>query len=67
MLYVGIDWADEHHDVCFTDNTATTLAQLAAPPIAALGRSTRAWDAPISYRRKPLMRTGTLARRALSR
>jgi transposase len=27
MLYVGIDWADEPHDVCFTDDTATTLAQ----------------------------------------
>jgi transposase len=27
MLYVGIDWADEHHDVCFTDDAATTLAQ----------------------------------------
>jgi len=27
MLYVGIDWADDHHDVCCTDDTATTLAQ----------------------------------------
>jgi transposase len=27
MLYVGIDWADDHHDVCVTDDTATTLAQ----------------------------------------
>ena len=27
MLYVGIDWADDHHDVCFTDDTATTLTQ----------------------------------------
>ena len=27
MLYVGIDWADDHHHECFTDDTATTLAQ----------------------------------------
>ena len=27
MLYVGIDWADDHHDGCFTDDTVTTLAQ----------------------------------------
>jgi transposase len=27
MLYVGIDWADDHHDICVTDETATTLAQ----------------------------------------
>ena len=27
MLYVGIDWADDHHDICCTDDTATTLAQ----------------------------------------
>src|SRR5215510_12002076 len=27
MLYVGIDWADDHHDVCCTDDTATTLVQ----------------------------------------
>jgi Transposase len=27
MLYGGIDWADEHHEVCFTEDTATTLAQ----------------------------------------
>ena len=27
MLYVGIDWADDHHDVCLTDDTATTLAE----------------------------------------
>jgi len=26
-LYVGIDWADDHHDICVTDETATTLAQ----------------------------------------
>lgn len=27
MLYVGIDWADDHHDVCVTDDTAATLAE----------------------------------------
>ena len=27
MLYVGIDWADDHHGVCFTDDTAITLTQ----------------------------------------
>jgi transposase len=27
MLYVGIDWADDHHDICCTDDTATTLVQ----------------------------------------
>ena len=27
MLYVGIDWADDHHDVCLTDDSAKTLAQ----------------------------------------
>jgi hypothetical protein len=31
MLYVGIDWADDHHNVCFTDETATTLAQFQTP------------------------------------
>jgi hypothetical protein len=27
MLYVGIDWADQHHDVCLTDDSAKTLNQ----------------------------------------
>jgi transposase len=26
MLYVGIDWASEHHDVCLTDDSSQTLA-----------------------------------------
>lgn len=31
MLYVGIDWADDHHDVCVTDDTAATLAEFQIP------------------------------------
>jgi transposase len=31
MLYVGIDWADDHHDVCITNDTAITLAQFQIP------------------------------------
>lgn len=31
MLYVGIDWADDHHDVCLTDDSAQTLAQFQIP------------------------------------
>lgn len=27
MIYVGIDWADDHHDVAITDDSAKTLAQ----------------------------------------
>ena len=27
MIYVGIDWADDHHDVAITDDSATTFAQ----------------------------------------
>jgi len=27
MLYVGIDWADDHHDVAITDDSAETLAE----------------------------------------
>ena len=26
MLYVGIDWASDHHDVCLTNDSAQTLA-----------------------------------------
>ena len=26
MLYVGIDWASDHHDICLTDDSAQTLA-----------------------------------------
>lgn len=26
MLYVGIDWASDHHDVCLTDDSSKTLA-----------------------------------------
>lgn len=31
MLYVGIDWADDHHDVCITDDSAQTLASFRIP------------------------------------
>ena len=27
MIYVGIDWADDHHDVAITDDSAKTLSQ----------------------------------------
>lgn len=27
MIYVGIDWADDHHDVAITDDSAQTLSQ----------------------------------------
>ncbi|OQY97590.1 MAG: hypothetical protein B6D35_14790, partial [Candidatus Brocadia sp. UTAMX2] len=27
MLYVGIDWADDHHDIVITDDSAQTLDQ----------------------------------------
>ncbi|QOJ05054.1 MAG: transposase [Planctomycetia bacterium] len=27
MLYVGIDWADDHHDIVITDDSAKTLDQ----------------------------------------
>lgn len=27
MIYVGIDWADEHHDIVITDDSAKTLDQ----------------------------------------
>jgi len=27
MIYVGIDWADDHHDVALTDDSAETLSQ----------------------------------------
>ncbi len=27
MIYVGIDWADEHHDIVITDDSANTLDQ----------------------------------------
>lgn len=27
MIYVGIDWADDHHDVLITDDSAKTLTQ----------------------------------------
>lgn len=26
MLYVGIDWADNHHDVCLTDDWSQSIA-----------------------------------------
>ena len=26
MIYVGIDWADDHHDVAITDDSAQTLS-----------------------------------------
>jgi transposase len=26
MLYVGMDWANDHHDVCLTDDSSQTLA-----------------------------------------
>ena len=26
MLYVGIDWSSDHHDVCLTNDSAQTLA-----------------------------------------
>ena len=26
MLYVGIDWASDHHDVCLTNDSAQTSA-----------------------------------------
>jgi hypothetical protein len=25
LLYVGIDWASDHHDVCLTDDSSQTL------------------------------------------
>ena len=27
MIYVGIDWADDHHDIFVTDDSAKTLDQ----------------------------------------
>jgi hypothetical protein len=27
MIYVGIDWADDHHDVAITDDSAETLSK----------------------------------------
>src|SRR3989338_5949158 len=27
MIYVGIDWADDHHDILITDDSAKTLEQ----------------------------------------
>ena len=27
MIYVGIDWADDHHDILITDDSAKTLDQ----------------------------------------
>ena len=27
MIYVGIDWADDHHDIVITDDSAKTLNQ----------------------------------------
>ena len=27
MIYVGIDWADDHHDIVITDDSAKTLDQ----------------------------------------
>ena len=31
MVYVGIDWADDHHEVCMTDEKAVTLAEFQIP------------------------------------
>lgn len=27
IIYVGIDWADDHHDILITDDSAKTLNQ----------------------------------------
>ena len=26
LLYVGIDWASDHHEICLTDDSSQTLA-----------------------------------------
>ncbi|MEW5975491.1 MAG: transposase [Acidobacteriota bacterium] len=32
MLYVGIDWASDHHDVCLTNDSTQTLAAFRIAP-----------------------------------
>ena len=31
QIYVGIDWADDHHDVCVIDDTACVLDSFVIP------------------------------------
>ncbi len=31
MIYVGIDWADDHHEIHITNDTAKTLAKFQIP------------------------------------
>jgi hypothetical protein len=31
QVYVGIDWADDHHDIHVTDDTATALDSFTIP------------------------------------
>jgi hypothetical protein len=45
MIFVGDDWAEDHHDVHLMDETGARLASRRLPDLPASASSTNSWPA----------------------
>ncbi len=51
MVFVGDDWAEDHHDVCVMDESGRRLAQARVPErLPGMGRLQSSWPATLTMR-----------------